>query len=152
MHRLVASWFGLGLVLRRLRGDDSGSGTVGALGALVLALLIGRIGWLAQLGAAALVTALSVWASDRVVSGGEDEDPAWVVVDEAAGAFIATIGVSLGPALVGFVVFRIADITKRFPLVRRAEALRGGLGITADDVVAGIWGLAAAWIVQGLLA
>ena len=152
MHRLVASCFGLGLVLRRLRGDDSGSGTVGALGALALALLIGRIGWPAQLGAAVLVTVLSVWASGRVVSGGGDEDPSWVVVDEAAGAFIATIGVSLGPALVGFVVFRVADITKRFPLVRRAEALPGGVGITADDVVAGLWGLTAAWIVQGLLA
>ena len=138
--------------MRRLRGDDSGSGTVGALGALVLALLLGRIGWPAQIGVAVLVTVLSVWASDRVVSGGEDEDPAWVVVDEAAGALIATIGVSLGPALVGFVVFRVADITKRFPLVRRAETLPGGLGVTADDVVAGMWGLAAAWIVQGLVA
>ena len=47
-------------------------------------------------------------------------------------------------------MFRIADITKRFPLVQRAESLPVGIGITADDVVAGLWGLGAAWIVQGL--
>ncbi len=149
--RLVASWFGLGLVLRRWRGDDSGSGTVGALGALVLALALGLIGWEAQLVAAGLVTGLSMWACRRAARGSGEEDPGWVVVDEAAGTFIATIGVSSGAALVGFVVFRVADITKRFPLIRRAESLPGGVGITADDVVAGLWGLAAAWVVQILV-
>ncbi|MCE2528590.1 MAG: phosphatidylglycerophosphatase A [Acidimicrobiia bacterium] len=147
MARAVASWFGCGFIPRRLRGADEGAGTVGALAALVPALLLGRVGWAAQLAAAVAITGLSVWASGHFADEG---DPAWVVVDEAAGTFIATIGVSLGPALVGFVVFRVADITKRFPLVRRAETLPGGLGITADDVVAGLWGLGAAWIVQFL--
>lgn len=142
MDRLVASWFGSGLILRRLRGTDAGSGTVGALVTLAPALLLGRVSWIAQLAAALLVTVLSVWASSRFAGEG---DPGWVVVDEAAGTLVATIGVSIGPALVGFAVFRIADITKRFPLVRKAEGLPGGLGITADDLVAGLWGLAAAW-------
>lgn len=115
---------------------------------LVPALLLARVGWTAQLVAAVVVTALSIWASGRFTNEG---DPGWVVIDEAAGTFLATIGVSAGPALVGFAVFRIADITKRFPLVKKAESLPGGLGITADDVVAGLWGLAAAWIVQGTL-
>lgn len=147
LARVVASWFGCGFLPRRLRGSDGGAGTVGALVALAPALLLARAGWAAQLAAAVLVGGLSVWASGHFADEG---DPVWVVVDEAAGTFIATIGVSLGPALVGFVVFRIADITKRFPLVRRAETLPGGIGITADDVVAGLWGLGAAWIVQGL--
>jgi len=151
MIRLLASWFGLGLVLRRWRGEDSGSGTLGALGALVPALALGLIGWEAQLIAAVLVVGLSAWAGGRAARSSGVEDPGWVVVDEAAGTFIATIGVSLVPALVGFVVFRVADITKKFPLVGRAESLPGGLGITADDVVAGLWGLAAAWAVQLLL-
>ena len=148
MARLLASWFGCGLLLRRLRGVDDGSGTVGGLVALVPALLLARAGWTAQLLAALVVTAVSIWASGRFSDEG---DPGWVVVDEAAGTFIATIGVSIGPALIGFVVFRIADITKRFPFVKRAEALPGGVGITADDVVAGLWGLAAAWLVQTVL-
>jgi len=74
-----------------------------------------------------------------------------VVIDWAAGPCFAPIGVGVGPALIGFVVFRIADITKRFPFVSKAEALPGGLGITADDVVAGLWGLGAAWIAQSVL-
>ncbi len=152
MVRLVASWFGLGLVLRWARGDDAGSGTLGAAGTLVVALGLARIGWQAQLAAAVVVTALSVWAGGRVAADpAEDGDPSWVVVDEAAGTLIATIGVVPGAALVGFLVFRIADITKRFPLVAKAESLPGGVGITADDVVAGLWGLGAAWLAQGIL-
>ena len=133
------------MILRQFRGVDEGSGTVGGLVALVPALLLARVGWTAQLVAAVVVTAASVWASGRFAGEG---DPGWVVIDEAAGAFVATIGVAVGPALIGFVVFRIADITKRFPFVRKAENLPGGVGITADDVVAGLWGLGAAWIAQ----
>ena len=121
---------------------------MGGLVALAPALLLARVGWVAQLAAAVVVTVVSVWASHQFA---EEGDPGWVVVDEAAGTFLATIGVALVPALIGFVVFRIADITKRFPLVRRAEDLPGGLGITADDVVAGLWGLGAAWIAQTIL-
>ena len=148
MARVIASWFGCGFIPRRLRGVDAGSGTVGALVALVPALLLARVGWVAQLVAAVVVAGVSVWASEQFADEG---DPAWVVVDEAAGTFLATIGVSIGPALIGFVVFRVADITKRFPLVRQAEGLPGGLGITADDLVAGLWGLGAAWIAQAVL-
>lgn len=148
MHRLIASWFGSGLVLRRLGRPDRGSGTVGAGLALVMALSIGGDRWLWQLMAAVAVTGLSWWSSRPFAT--DDADPAWVVVDEAAGTFLAVIGLSLIPALVAFVVFRIADITKRFPLVARAESLPGAVGITADDLVAGLWALAAGWLAQGL--
>ncbi len=148
MDRLLASWFGSGLILGRLRGSDAGSGTVGGLVALVPALLLAQTGWVAQLAAALAVTTVSVWASSRFA---EEGDPGWIVIDEAAGTFIATIGVSVGPALVGFAVFRIADITKSFPLVKQAEKLPSGYGITADDLVAGLWGLAAAWITQAAI-
>ncbi len=121
---------------------------MGGLVALAPALLLARVGWVAQLAAAVVVTVLSVWASHQFA---EEGDPGWVVVDEAAGTFLATIGVSVGPALIGFLVFRVADITKRFPLVRRAEGLPGGWGITADDLVAGAWGLAAAWAAQAIV-
>ena len=116
---------------------------MGSVVAFGLALLLGNIGWQAQLAGAAVVTLLSVWAAGQFA---EEGDPGWVVIDEAAGTLIATIGVGFSGALVGLIVFRVADITKRFPLVRPAEGLSGGVGITADDVVAGLWGLAGAWI------
>jgi phosphatidylglycerophosphatase A len=49
---------------------------------------------------------------------------------------------------VAFVVFRIADISKKPPGVAAAERLGGALGVTADDLVAGLWALAAGWFVQ----
>lgn len=82
----------------------------------------------------------------------EHDDPGWVVIDEAAGMFLAAIG--LGPVgmLVAFVVFRTADIGKNLaPGVSAAERLPGATGIMADDVVAGLYGLAAGWLVQYFL-
>lgn len=150
--KLLASWFGTGLILRRWRGSDAGSGTVGALLALGMALSLGAAwGWGAQAAAATVVTGASVWAGGAAASRAGEDDPAWVVIDEAAGAFIAVIGVGWAAALGGFIVFRVADATKRFPLVRMAERLPGGWGITADDVAAGLWGLAAAWLIHWLI-
>jgi phosphatidylglycerophosphatase A len=143
MHRVVASWFGTGLILRRLRGSDLGSGTVGALFALPLSLLIGELwGWQAQLVAAGLVTALSVWSARPFVA--DEGDAGWICVDEAAGAFVAVVGLPLWPfAVVAWMVFRGADIFKNFaPGVAEAERLGGALGVTADDIVAGLYGLA----------
>jgi phosphatidylglycerophosphatase A len=149
MHRLVASWFGTGLILRRLRGADEGSGTVGAAFAMLIWWALSDVGWAAQLLAALAVAALSLWSA-RPFSD-EHADPAWVVVDEAAGALTATIGLAGPAALVGWLVFRAADIMKsRFPGVAKAESLPGSLGVTADDLVAGLYGLAAGWLVQVL--
>lgn len=149
MHRLVASWFGTGLILGRIRGSDVGSGTVGSVFALGAALALGELGWQAQVVAAVVVTVASIWAAAPFAHGpaergGKDGDPGWVVVDEAAGTFIATIGLGVPAVLVAWIVFRVADIFKsRFPGVAAAERLGGGLGITADDLVAGGYGLAA---------
>lgn len=142
MHRLVASFFGSGLLLRRIRGSDAGSGTVAGLVALPFSLWLGsRVGWEAQLVGAVVLTAASLWAARPLAA--EVGDAAWIVIDEAAGVFVATIGLLGWPALIAFVVFRIADITKRFfPGVHQADRLPGALGITVDDTVAALYGLA----------
>lgn len=68
------------------------------------------------------------------------KDPSYVVVDEVAGMLVSLylIPVSWIGLLVGFLLFRLLDIIKPFPC-RRAERLRGGLGIMADDVIAGVY-------------
>lgn len=149
MDRFVASWFGTGLLLGRIRGSDAGSGTVGAAFALIPAVGLGFVGWWAQLAGALLVTAASLWSTRRFAQ--HDADPGWVVVDEAAGTFLAVIGLSGWGVAVAFVVFRIADISKRFPGVAAAERLGGALGITADDLMAGLWALGAGWVMQAML-
>lgn len=141
MHRLVASLFGAGLILRSVRGSDVGSGTVGGLVALPFALLIGeQWGWIGQLTAAAVLTGLAFWSSAPLASSAGDAG--WIVIDEAAGTFVATIGLLGWPAVAAFVIFRIADITKRpFPGVHQADSLPGPMGIALDDLAAGIWAL-----------
>ena len=148
MRRLVASFFGTGLLLRRLAGVDRGSGTVASAFALTISLLLETNG---QLAALAISVGLSLWSTSGL---GDDEspgdhDPPWVVIDEAAGTFLATVGLGGPPALVAWVVFRLADIAKKvFPGVAAAERLPGSLGVTADDLVAGLYGLAAGWAIQ----
>lgn len=153
MHRLVASWFGTGLILGRLRGSHLGSGTVGALFALPIALLVGQwLGWPGQVAAAVLVVAASVWSASKFVE--EHGDAGWICVDEAAGAFIAVIGLPVFPeAVFAWLVFRAADIFKRLaPGVAAAELrLPGAIGVTADDVVAGLYGLAAGHLLAALV-
>lgn len=152
MHRLLASWFGSGLILHRIRGSHLGSGTIGALFTLPVAWLLGVwLGWPGQLGAAVVVAGVSVWASNGFVQA--EGDAGWIVIDEAAGTFLAIVGLMAWPeVLAAWVVFRLADIRKSLaPGVAAAERLPGGLGVTADDLVAGLYGLVVGHLVRILL-
>ena len=67
-------------------------------------------------------------------------DPGYIVIDELAGMCVALAyhKPTLTNILIGFVLFRIFDILKPFP-IRMAEGLKGGYGVVADDVIAGIF-------------
>lgn len=128
-----------------------GSGTVGALFALPVALLVGEwFGWQGQLIAAVVVVLASLWSARPFVES--EGDPGWICVDEAGGVFIAVMGLAVWPgAVIAWFAFRAADIFKDFaPGVARAEDLPGAVGVTADDVVAGLYGLAVGHVVQAL--
>ena len=68
------------------------------------------------------------------------EDPPVVVIDEVVGMWISLYLVHPGlwSAIAAFFLFRLFDIVKP-PPARQAEALRNGVGIMLDDVVAGIY-------------
>jgi phosphatidylglycerophosphatase A len=89
-----------------------------------------------------VITLAGVWAATRAETLLRRKDPGAVVVDEVAGQLLAFVFVPIGaPAwvtLAGFILFRLFDIWKPYP-VRRLEALESGLGIMADDVLAGIY-------------
>ena len=104
------------------------------------------------------VFVLGVWAAAAEARRRGGEDPGPVVIDEVAGQWL-----SVCPALlldvqrplelavaagVGFVLFRIFDIAKPWP-VNALERLPGGVGIMADDIAAG--GYAAALLALALL-
>jgi phosphatidylglycerophosphatase A len=71
------------------------------------------------------------------------KDPQFVVIDEGAGQLVALVAVPLAwkTFLAGFILFRIFDIWKPFP-IRRLERLPEGTGIVVDDLGAGIYALA----------
>jgi len=92
---------------------------------------------------AVIVTLIGCWAAGRVEELHGAKDPQKVVIDEVAGQFIAFIAVPLEitnwwAMILAFVLFRLFDIVKPYP-ARNFENLHGGLGIMADDVVAGIY-------------
>jgi phosphatidylglycerophosphatase A len=136
----LATWFGCGLVPRA-------PGTMGALGAIPLYLVVALGGRLAVVAAAAVITAIGVWASSVVARELGKKDPQIVVIDEVAGMLLTMTPVpaaSWPAVVVGFVAFRVLDMTKPWP-IRRIEGLPGGWGIVLDDVAAGA-------IAAGLLA
>ena len=95
---------------------------------------------------------VGTWASSRVERlYGHDSQR--IVIDEVVGQMI-TFGLFAGRyqlsaifIAIGFGLFRLFDITKPFP-IRRLERLPGGLGVVADDVGAGLYGLVALALIQ----
>jgi phosphatidylglycerophosphatase A len=88
------------------------------------------------------LTLAGTWAATRTESLLKHKDPGIVVVDEVAGQLIAFLFMpwDAGGWLIfaGFVAFRVFDIWKPYP-IRRLESLESGLGIMADDVLAGAY-------------
>ncbi len=82
---------------------------------------------------------IAVWAADRHASS-DNPDPSEVVIDEVMGMVVAVAFLPLTPTvlLASFVLFRVFDIAKPFP-VRQFEKLPGGWGIVMDDVIAGVY-------------
>ena len=91
-----------------------------------------------------LVTLAGIWAATRAEKLLGRKDPGAVVVDEVAGQLITFLFVPVVTTLnwwivlAGFLLFRLFDIWKPYP-ARRVEALESGLGIMADDCVAGAY-------------
>ena len=118
-------------------------GTAGTLVAvppafLLTALLPNRP--LVQAAVVGLTIALAIWSAGVAAPGFGRKDPSQIVVDEIAGYFVAVAFLPAGwvTLAAAFALFRLFDITKP-PPCRWAEGLPGGLGIVADDLIAGLY-------------
>jgi phosphatidylglycerophosphatase A len=91
-----------------------------------------------------VIALIGIWAGSRTEKLSARKDPGKVVIDEVVGQFIALIpvpfvlGAAWWTAILAFILFRFFDIVKPYP-ARRFESLEAGLGIMADDVVAGVY-------------
>jgi phosphatidylglycerophosphatase A len=87
--------------------------------------------------------ALGVWVSERASQALGEKDPQRVVIDEVAGSLIAMglcRGRGLRAELLALLLFRVFDIAKP-SIIDKAQHLKpAGVGIMADDVLAGLAG------------
>ena len=113
-------------------------GTFGAAAGLVAFALTKGLAGTVSLGLFAIAVVAGTWAAGRYAKDVRQKDPQSVVVDEFCGMWLALLGAnpSLLAAAIAFLAFRLLDILKP-PPIRQAESLPGGIGIMADDLLAG---------------
>jgi len=140
---LLGTFFGCGYA-------PVGPGTAGSLAAILIAALVGQR--LVLLALAALLLAPAIWAAGKIAEDRAIKDPHIVVVDEVLGQWLTLAGTATlnwKSLLAGFVLFRLLDIWKP-PPARQFEALPGGIGIVADDLMAGAYGTLAIFLLDRL--
>jgi phosphatidylglycerophosphatase A len=99
-----------------------------------------------------LIVLIGMWIADRAEGLLGKKDHPSIVIDEIAGYLVAMFMVPHGWSfvIIGFLLFRIFDIIKPYPL-KRLQNLHGGIGVMVDDIGAGIYANVVLRIVSGLL-
>jgi phosphatidylglycerophosphatase A len=131
--RLVATGLGSGY-------SPIAPGTAGSAVGLALFWPLAHLPLAVQVAATVAVFVAGVAAATHVADRVGLKDPGLVVVDEVVGMWVTLLLVPFTPvtAAIGFVAFRVMDVFKPYP-ARQLEHLRGGWGIMADDVMAGVY-------------
>ena len=116
-------------------------GTWGSFGALMVWWFwLGTLSWPYQLLVCVIYTLTSWWLCHRVIRRFGIDDAPQIVADEVAGMWLALIALPQiwWLALTAFVLFRLLDVAKPGPIGYLDKQVSGGLGVMADDVVAGL--------------
>ena len=143
---LVATWFGLGTLPKM-------PGTWGSLGALPFAWMLwhlpAAIAWIVF----AAFIALAIWAAGSLDRSKGGHDNQCIVVDEVAGIFLTTslAGESFLLYAAAFILFRIFDIWKPWPVRWVDRRVGGGFGVIADDLVAALYAVLCLGILRSFL-
>ena len=130
----LGTWFGCGR-------SPVAPGTVGALGAVPLHLALRLLNPGVHAALVAVLTLVGLWASEREAERIGEEDPQSVVIDEVVGALLAMGLVRAGgfkAQVAALALFRVLDIAKPGPIDSVQHTRPPGVGIMADDVLAGL--------------
>lgn len=94
-----------------------------------------------HLSTVCLIAMIGVLVSAEVSRNTGQEDPSFIVIDEVAGQLLTYLFLPFNAfnLILGFFAFRVFDIWKPFP-IRNLEPLGNGVGIMADDLLAGVYG------------
>lgn len=132
LDRMVSTLFGVGYF-------PWAPGTMGSMVALIVWILLPPSPLLVGAVAVTVASVIGAVFSERFSARLGVRDPGIVVVDEFVGQFISLLWAEhdIIHGLTAFLFFRILDIFKPGP-IRWAERLTGGIGIMADDILAGL--------------
>ena len=146
----IATWFGSGLL-------PKAPGTWGSLAAIPFAYLFSIYTCpYAQLFGITALFFIGICVSDKIEESAQIKDPGFIVVDEVVGQWMALLPLpflytiidnnsfylySVPIAVAGFLVFRLFDIWKPWPVNYADKNIPGGYGIMLDDVIAGMYAL-----------
>ncbi len=138
---LVATGFGSGLA-------PFAPGTFGTAASLLLFLFIGTQSFI-YLGLCLIAFIIGIWICDVATAQLGMHDHPGIVWDEFVGMWItmAMVPVSWKTLLAGFLLFRLFDVLKPWPIKWLDQQVSGGFGIMIDDVLAGVF----AWLCLNLL-
>ncbi len=136
LKTMIATFFGAGL-------SPYAPGTMGTLAAALMYCALIYMGWASFVVLVCLLiisSVLTVWVGNWAEQHFQTKDPHMVVLDEVAG-FLLTVLLWLPSwrmAVAGFLLFRVFDILKPYP-IKKCEELPGGWGILIDDLAAGVY-------------
>jgi len=131
---LLAFGFGLGL-------SPVAPGTAGSLLGVALAWLVLNMVPVAQITLAVALVLAGIWICGNSARRLGLKDPGGIVWDEACAMYITLLAApaSVSAWLLAFVLFRIFDIVKPWPIRDLDHRISGGLGIMLDDLVAALY-------------
>ncbi len=90
--------------------------------------------------AAVLIGLIAIAQIDKEEEESKIHDSSYIVIDELVGMWLAMAisGLSLAGVILSFIFFRIYDITKPSFIGKIDKEVKGGLGVVADDALAGV--------------
>lgn len=139
----IATWGGSGLL-------PKAPGTWGSVAALVSGYFLHMIWGMPGLAVGAVLTlVLGLWASARYMAQSGTHDPGAIVIDEVAGMWLTLLALPMAAGIhhwvMAFILFRLFDIVKPWPVGVIDRRLPGTWGVMLDDVAAGVYAALLLW-------
>ncbi|GAA8913684.1 phosphatidylglycerophosphatase A [Helicobacter pylori] len=128
-------------------------GTIGSLVALLLGLPVLIFSANTLFLAAVFIGLIAIAQIDKEEEETKRHDSSYIVIDELVGMWLAMAisGLSLAGVVLSFIFFRIYDITKPSLIGKIDKEVKGGLGVVADDALAGVLAGLSALLVISIL-
>lgn len=132
---LIATFFNIGRV-------SKAPGTVATLATIPLWWLLAQTGPIIYMVTVLILVPVGIVAAEAYESQSDHHDAKEIVIDEVVGFLITMtwLPMTWQSLVLGFIIFRFLDIVKPPPIRQLDQRVQGGVGVMADDIVAGLIG------------